>query len=52
MADVSVVVAGDSTFDVHAARRNLAFLVLEILQVKRLCVAVLIDIDHTSGLTL
>ena len=52
MADVSVVIAGNTAIDVHPARRNLAFIILEILEVKGLRIAVDVNVNHATGLSL
>ena len=52
MADVSVVIAGDATFDVHPAGRDLTFLILEILEVEGLGISVDVNIYHATGLSL
>ena len=52
MTDVVEVVLGGAAFDGHAARRNLSFGVLEILQVQRMGGAEGVHVHHAASFTL
>ena len=52
MADMLVVVAGNSAFNIDTAGRNLAFRVLKVVQVKGLGVAECVHEYHAAGLAL